>query len=203
MKKLFYISAVFVLALLSGCEHREKEEDGHTTALLLIDIQDFYFPGGKAELVDPEEAAGHAQKLLKAFRERGMEVVHVRHDSEPGGDIHESVQPVDEEPVFTKRHVNAFRETDLLAWLREREISGLVVCGMMTHMCVEGTVRAAHDHGFNCTVVSDACATRDLSFGEITIEAGDVHHSTLATLKGNYARIMDTENYLSQFISER
>jgi len=44
--------------------------------------------------------------------------------------------------------------------------------------------------------VGDACATRDLTFGDHTVAAADVHSSTLATLDRTYARVMDTKTYL-------
>ena len=81
-------------------------------ALLLIDIQNFYFPGGKSALVEPEKVA-------------------------------------------------------------------------------------ASDYGFKCILIHDACATKDLKFGEKTIKAEDVHYSTLSTLK-NYALVESTKEYLSK-----
>ena len=70
-----------------------------------------------------------------------------------------------------------------------------MLAGMQTHMCLEGGTRAAHDLGYACTVIQDACATRDLKFGETTIQASDVHASTLATLK-NYANVFTLKEYL-------
>ena len=90
-----------------------------TTALLIIDIQDFYFPGGKMPLVEPEAAAANAGKILAAFRAEGKPVVHVRHDFEPGGSIHASVAPIEGEKVFTKTEVSCFNGTEVLAYLKE------------------------------------------------------------------------------------
>jgi nicotinamidase-related amidase len=167
-----------------------------TTALLIIDIQDFYFPGGKMPLVEPEAAAANAGKILAAFRADGKPVVHVRHDAEPGGSIHASVAPIEGEKVFTKTEVSCFNGTELLAYLRELGVKKLVIVGMQTHMCLEAATRAAHDLGFECVVVSDACATRDLTYGDRTVSAADVHASTLATLDRTYAKVMDTETFL-------
>ena len=167
-----------------------------TTALLIIDIQDFYFPGGKMPLVGPEAAAANAGKILAAFRAEGKPVVHVRHDSEPGGSIHASVAPIEGEKVFTKTEVSCFNGTEVLAYLKELGIKKLVIVGMQTHMCLEAATRAAHDLGFECIVVSDACATRDLTYGDRTVPAADVHASTLATLDRIYAKVVDTETFL-------
>jgi len=168
-----------------------------TTALLIIDIQDFYFPGGKMPLVEPEAAAKNAGKVLAAFRAAGKPVVHVRHDFEPGGSIHASVAPIEGEKVFTKNEVSCFNGTQVLAHLKEIGAEKLVIVGMQTHMCLEAATRAAHDLGFEVTVVSDACATRDLTYGDRTVPAADVHASTLATLNRTYATVVDTETFLS------
>jgi len=118
---------------------------------------------------------------------------------EPGGNIHPYVKPVGGEPIISKEQVNAFLKTDLLKIMRADSIEQLVVCGMQTHMCVEAAVRAAHDYGFSCLLVSDACATRALQYEEHIIPAKNVHYSTIKTLEGSYARITTTEELLNDF----
>ncbi|UCE43372.1 MAG: cysteine hydrolase [Candidatus Aminicenantes bacterium] len=174
----------------------ENKED---TALLLIDIQDFYFLGGRSELVDPEAASLNAKKLLQKFREKKKLVVHVRHITDTGGEIHKNVYPIEGEKVVSKNHVNCFKDTDLLEYLREHKIKKLVICGMMTHMCVEAAVRAAHDYDFETILIHDACATRALTYGDREIGAADVHMSTLSSLNRYYSRVLDTEIFLKDF----
>ncbi len=164
--------------------------------LLLIDIQEFYYPGGGWALADPEPAGRHAGRLLARFRERGWPVIHVRHDHEPGGAIHAHVAPRDGEPVLTKRRVNAFLDTDLQQRLEDLGTRRLVIAGMQTHMCVEAAVRAAADLGHEVTVAADACATRDVEHGGRTVAAADVHAATLATLAA-YATVTDTATLLA------
>jgi len=171
------------------------------TALLLIDIQNDYFPGGTMELVGADRAAAQAAALLARFREGAWPVVHVRHvatrptatffrPGTPGAEIHPSVAPTAGETVITKNFPNSFRETSLLAALRAAEIDTLVIAGMMTHMCVDTTVRAAADLGFACTVVHDACATRDLSFDGRSVTAADVQCAYMAALNGSFAKVL-------------
>lgn len=167
------------------------------TALLIIDIQDFYFPGGRSELVAPEKAALNAAKLLDKFRKEHKLIIHVRHNSEPGGKINEIVKPLPDEKIFSKNAVNCFVGTDLLNYLKSNSIDSLVICGMQTHMCVEAAIRAASDYGFKCILVHDACATKDLQYGDRIIKSEDVHYSTLATLK-NYAKVESTEEFLKE-----
>ncbi len=177
-----------------------QNSEGSQTALLLIDIQYFYFTGAKKPLLNPEEASLNAQKLLTHFREKEQLVIHVRHNSKTGGEIHENVAPLETEKVISKNSVNSFKETDLFNYLKENEIKKLVICGMMTHMCVEAAVRAASDYGFEVTLIQDACTTRTLKFGEKEIQAESVHNSTLASLSGYYANVIDTKKFLKDFI---
>jgi nicotinamidase-related amidase len=195
MKSTLLLAVCAALALPAAASDAE-------VALLIIDIQDFYFSGGKVPLANPEEAAANAGKVLASFREAGLPVVHVRHDFEPGGSIHQSVVPIDGEAVFTKTEVSCFNGTKVLAHLRDLGAKKLVIVGMQTHMCLEAATRAAHDLGFEVTVVGDACATRDLTFDGRTVPAADVHASTLATLNRTYAKVVDTKGFLDSATAE-
>ncbi len=166
------------------------------SCLLIIDVQEFYFPGGAMPLDAPEAAALNCKKLLDKFRGENRLVVHVGHNTSKGVSFHADVSPQEGEKVIMKNEVNAFEGTDLLDYLRKNGVRRLVICGMQTHMCVEAAVRAAHDLGFECVLVHDACAARDVKFGDKTIGAADVHHSTLATLDRNYAEVVDTETFV-------
>jgi nicotinamidase-related amidase len=177
------------------------------TALLLIDIQNDYFPGGNMEVVGSVQAAAAAARLLAAFRKQSLAVYHVQHISTrrnatfflpgtPGVEIHEAVRPLPEEPVITKQFPNSFRDTDLLERLKADNIGSLLIGGMMSHMCVDATVRAAFDFGFTCIVTHDACAARELSFNGITVPAAQVHTSYMAALGAVYAQVKGVEEIL-------
>ena len=188
-----------------------------TRALLIVDIQLDYFPGGRNPLVDPDAAAAAAARLLAAWRDRGAPVVHVQHvwdapDAEffqpgtPGIEIHPSVAPRDDETLVTKTEPNAFLGTGLEAHLR-RLASGedgtadepfeLVVAGMMSSMCVDATVRAAADLGFAVTVAHDACAAPDLEFGGTRVPAAQVHAAFMAALGDGYAAVASADEILA------
>ena len=166
------------------------------TAFLIIDVQDFYFPGGDVELVNPQTAADNAALLLGYFRQKGIPVIHIKHDSKTQSDIRSTVKPIEGEKIFTKKEVSAFNGTGLNEYLQSIGIKNLVICGMQTHMCVEGAVRAGYDLGYKITLVHDACATRDLKWSDEVVPAKMVHQSTLATLK-SYAKIVSTEAFLT------
>jgi nicotinamidase-related amidase len=172
------------------------------TALLIIDIQNDYFPGGAMELEGADAAGEKAAAALARFREDGLPVFHVRHLSvrpgatffipgTKGADIHKSVLPASPETVVEKNFPNAFRATVLEEKLKGAGIKNLVVAGMMTHMCVDASVRQAADLGYKVTLLGDACATRAQSYAGETIPARQVHGAFLAALNGAYAKVVN------------
>lgn len=179
------------------------------TALILVDIQNDYFPGGKGVLEGSLEASQQAARLLRHFRQKGLPAIFIQHVANrpgattflPGSDgvnIHENVQPLPGEVIFQKHFPNSFRETPLLEHLRGLEIERLVICGMMTHMCVDSTVRAAFDYGFDCWLAQDACATRALSHAGKIIPAEYVHLAFLAALNGRYSQVQTVDEIIAR-----
>ncbi|MBA4064832.1 MAG: cysteine hydrolase [Isosphaera sp.] len=177
-------------------------------ALVLIDVQNDYFPGGKWTLSGIEVAADNAAKLLAKARVVGDLVVHVRHEfpsadspfftpGSAGAQIHPKVKCLDGEPVVLKHHVNSFRETDLKEILDRQGVEEVVICGAMSHMCVDAGTRAASDLGYKCVVVHDACATRDQEFEGAVVPASQVHAAFMAALQFGYAKLVSTEEYLA------
>ncbi len=177
------------------------------TALLLVDIQNDYFPGGKMALVASDAAGEVAGRLLAFFRQHDLPVVHIQHigirpsatfflPGTEGAEIHASVKPLDGETVIVKHYPNSFRETPLLEHLHALGIERLVIAGMMTHMCVHAAARAAVDFGFECWVAQDACATRDLTLDGRTVIAADVHTAFLAALNQAYGKVMPAETIM-------
>ena len=177
-------------------------------ALILIDIQNDYFPEGKWPLAGIEAAAGNAGRLLETARSAGDLVIFVRHEfpspdapffapNTQGSEIHPAVSAAEGEPVVLKQHVNAFRETDLKTILDEHGIEEVVICGAMSHMCVDAGTRAASDLGYKCIVVHDACATRDQEFNGRLVPAEQVHAAFMAALEFGYAKLQTTEEFLA------
>lgn len=177
-------------------------------ALVLVDIQNDYFPGGRHELAAPAAAAAEAAKLLSYFRERAWPVFHVRHINQwadatfflpdtTGAEIHASCSPLPGEPVIVKHTPDSFLTTDLKARLDGAAVDRLVVCGMMTHMCIDTTVRSAYAQGYAVTLIEDACATRALQRGAVTVPAEQVQHAFLAALDGVFANVMTAADWLA------
>ena len=177
-------------------------------ALLIIDIQNDYFVNGAMELVGSLEASENAKLVLTKFRNEKLPIVHIQHLSvapdsvfflpeTKGQEIHENVKPLDGEKLITKYYPNSFRETELLEHLKSQNITELIIVGMMTHMCVDATVRAAKDLDFECTVIGDASASRDLEINGETVKAADAHHAFLSALSFFYADVKNTKNFLN------
>ena len=176
--------------------------------LILVDIQNDYFPGGKMELARMNEASSNAKDLLSMFRKNQWPTFHIQHISESedatfflpntnGVELHESIKPLPVETLIQKKFPNSFRDTRLLKELRNAGVEQVVICGAMSHMCIDATTRAAADLGYSCIVIHDACATKNLGFGGIKILAEDVHGSFMAALGSAYANVLSCNEFLS------
>lgn len=181
-----------------------------SAALIVIDIQNDYFPNGNMELVNPDKAAANAAKVIEWFRQHNKDnIFHVQHiASDPalgfflpdtkGAEIHETVQPSENENLIIKHFPNSFLKTELESKLKEKGVTKVVVAGMMTHLCIDATVRAAVDLGYETTLIEDACATRDLSYEGKEVPAEQVHYAFVGALNGMYANVISTESFLQQ-----
>jgi len=178
------------------------------SGLILVDIQNDYFPGGNMELARMIEASLNAKDLLSLFRKNQWPTFHIQHIAEhegatfflpntEGSELHRSIKPLPEETIIQKKFPNSFRETTLLKELKNARVEEVVICGAMSHMCIDATTRAAADLEYSCMVVHDACATRNLEFGGINISAEDVHGSFMAALGSAYANILSFNEFQS------
>lgn len=215
MKPFTKTTLIPILSLIVSCSafgERENSislENGKAdTALLILDVQKDFFPGGKFELEGAEQAAGRGKIILEHFRKKGWPVIHIQHVSTrkgatfffpgtPGVQLEESNAPISGETVLIKHTVNAFINTGLEEELKRKNIKKLVIYGMMTHMVVDSTVRAAFDLGYkDIVVISDACATKELSFEKTKIPASQVHASFLSGLGYIFAKIKTSTDFV-------
>jgi nicotinamidase-related amidase len=181
-------------------------------ALILVDIQNDYFPGGRMELDGSPEAGLQAGRLLSVFREHGLPLVHIQHISTRpgatfflpntcGAEIHSCVTPLSDEIIIQKHFPNSFRDTMLLEHLQKLGIKKLIITGMMTHMCIDATTRAAFDLGFECWLAYNACATRALKHQDQVIPGQFVHGAFLAALGSTYAKVLDVDEIMATVLS--
>lgn len=178
-------------------------------ALILVDLQHDYFPGGRWVLSGVDAAAKNAAKLLAAARASKDLIIHVRHEAltsdapffapgSRGAEIHSSVANLAGEPVVLKNYPNSFRKTDLQDLLKKNNIEHIVICGAMSHVCIDAVTREASDRGYSCTVVHDACATRDVEFEGIHVPAEHVHAAFMAALRFGYATVVSTDEFFAR-----
>lgn len=176
-------------------------------ALIIIDVQNDYFEGGKSELHKPQRALTNIEKILAYYRQQKLPVIHIQHintregasfflPNSNGVNIHQSLAPLECEYLVVKHAPNSFLGTNLANILAENGIQQVVVCGMMSHMCVDSTVRACMDYGIKVTLLDDACATKSLSFDGTYIPAEIVHASFMAALSGMFATVIKTAAFL-------
>lgn len=179
------------------------------SGLILVDIQNEYFPGGRMALTGIREASANAGQLLALFRDRGWPTFHVQHLSQqadaplftlgtPNAEIHESVRPLPGERVVQKHFPNSFHQTPLLDALKAGGVDHAVIVGAMSHMCIDATTRAAYDLGLSRTLIHDACATRDLEFQGKKVKADEVHASFMAALGWWYAKLTSTADFVCE-----
>lgn len=169
-------------------------------ALLIIDVQNDYFPGGANALHNPGKAERRIQDLISESRAIHRPIVYIQHinppddtfflEGTPGVEISDRIRPNAEDKVIIKHYPNSFLETELDDYLQSIGVDTLVVCGMMTHMCVDTTVRAAMDHGYRVQLVSGACATMDLEWNGEIIPAEAVQKAFIASLNGIFATVV-------------
>jgi nicotinamidase-related amidase len=178
------------------------------SGLILVDIQNDYFKGGRMELVGMEEAGIKANKLLTFFRDNRKPTFHIQHIAAAEGatfflpdtkgvEIHDSVKPQSDDLIIQKRYPNSFRDTPLLNQLKNAGVADVVICGAMSHMCIDATTRAAADLGFKCTLIHDGCATRNLEFSGKKVLADEVHASFMAALGAAYARVISCGDFIA------
>jgi nicotinamidase-related amidase len=168
-------------------------------ALLVIDVQKEYCPGGAWALPDAERTLPNIASLIARSRERGEPVVFIQHVAPAGSPVFAQgsagmefaagldVRPGD--PVFPKRHPSSFQETGLPAWIAQAGVAELDVCGYMTHMCCDTSTREGYSRGLVMRLYADACAARDLTVDGIVLPHGTVHRVSLGAL-ARFAKIL-------------
>ncbi|KAG1193392.1 hypothetical protein G6F36_000883 [Rhizopus arrhizus] len=180
-------------------------------ALIIVDVQNDYFPGGRFPTDSPVETAQAIAQLMEKFRRENKEVVHVVHHSTeeqrkqlnffepgtPGVEIHESVKPLASEKIFIKHEVSSFVGTDLKEHLESKGIDTIIVVGMMIHNCVNSTVYSGSHRGFKCIVVDEAVNTFDQPYDGRIIKAKQIKEAFLAGIQFAYAKVKKVDDILN------
>lgn len=183
-------------------------------ALLLIDIQRDFFPGGAMPLEGSEKVGCNAGQLLEAFRKRHYPVVHIQHFSGKsdlsyllpytgGASLHTSTLPEPGEIIFQKTQPDSFQGTFLADYLHGIGVDEVVLAGMMTLMCIDATLHSANALGFKCTLAHDACASRAVQFGNVLVP-GDALHDVYVDMVDRHTltRVCTTKSLCNQLSSK-
>lgn len=190
------MTQVQTLLQLTGRSYAPAQLEQAT--LLIIDCQQEYRSGALA-LPGLEPALAQIQALLEQARAKGTPVVQVKHlgiaggifdPQGPRGEFLPETAPIAGEAVIAKRLPNAFAGTELHDTLLNLGRLDVIVCGFMTHSSVSSTVRAMKDYGYRCTLVEQACATRDLLLADGVLPAAEAHRAEVAALADNFAVVV-------------
>ena len=183
--------------------------DRATTALLVVDVQKGFFThderNGPRSNAD---AIGNIERLIAAFRQARVPVIHVRHNSVepaspfrpelPGNAVMAEAREIDGEPVLFKTVNSAFIGTDLEHRLRSAGLSTVVICGASANHCVETTARMADNLGFAVVLIGDAVWAYGMTGPDGTrYSASTVHAMTLANIANEFGRIATTDHTLA------
>lgn len=179
-----------------------------TQALMIIDVQNDYFPNGKYPLNNTEQTLQCTLKLQNYFRQQQLPIIYIQHVNQDanalffvknsaGCQLHPKLLPVEQhnEFVIEKAYPNSFYQTQLQQRLQQEGITQLVICGMMSHMCIDSTTRSACELNYQPILIHDACTTRDLDFNGNIIPSQLVHNSFMSALM-RFARVMSFESFI-------
>lgn len=190
-------------------QRQSNAPDLSAAALLVIDLQVAFTDKGQRTFVRGSRSALRAsERLVRTFRSAARPIAFTRHahlrpptgggmaswwgsfllEGSPGALLDPALLPRRGELVVRKEHYSAFRQTHMNEWLRARSVRSVVLCGTMTHLCVDTTARDAFMHGFDVVIVEDACASKHKA----------LHEASLQCLSNAAARIVTTNALLEQ-----
>lgn len=154
----------------------------HQSALIVIDIQNDYFPAGKYPQYQALSVLGKVLDAMDIAIQRQWPVILVQHVAAPeapfmrqgseGAELHPLIKAKGgEKYVIEKRHADGFFNTELLHLLTRLGISDVVLCGMMTQNCITHTALSPSARDLNVRVLPDACAGPDAMVHAVALRA--------------------------------
>lgn len=154
-------------------------------ALLIIDLQNDYFPEGKYPLWNTEATLNNIEKAIRAAQKNEITIIHIQHVANPekgiapffnkdssGVEIHPHILSIaPDAPIVVKEFADSFLKTNLEEILSKEEITELLICGMMTQNCVTHTAISKAAEKYDVRIVADCCTTVDEMIHNIALNA--------------------------------
>ena len=135
--------------------------------LLIVDVQEALVNGNP---FNKETTINNIELLIKECRANNVEVIYVRHDGGTGDEleqgtkgwqIYNQIAPIDGEKIIEKTYNSAFKNTELKAYLDEKNIETIILVGMQTEYCIDTTCKVAFEHGFTLIIPEETNTTFD------------------------------------------
>lgn len=156
-----------------------------SSALLVIDPQNDYFPGGAFPLWNADETLSSIVQTIRIAREKGIKIIFVKHVADPahglapffnegteGVKIHQSIIAAAPDAVVVKKHfADSFEKTDLNQILSAHKIDRIMLCGMMTQNCVTHTALSRSSDAYEISILQDCCTTVSEILHKIALHA--------------------------------
>ena len=154
-----------------------------TKALLVIDLQNDYFPGGKFPLWNTEAVLQNIERAIERANAQGVPVIHIQHvakqglapffnEGTPGAEIHPRIlAAAPQAPIVVKEFADSFERTNLEETLSKLGATELLVCGLMTQNCVTHTAISKSAEKYSVCILVDCCTTVDEMIHNIALHA--------------------------------
>jgi len=156
-----------------------------TNALLVIDLQNDYFPGGKFPLWNTDAVLQNIVRAIEKANAQGIPVIHIQHiansklgiapffnEGTAGADIHPRIlAAAPTAPIVVKEFADSFEKTTLEETLARLGVDELLMCGMMTQNCVTHTAISKAAEKYSVAVLVDCCTTVDEMIHNIALHA--------------------------------
>lgn len=174
--------------------------------LIIIDVQNDYFEGGQMALENTSQTLTNILKVKEFFENNNLPIYLIQpvNDSEStffksgsfGAEIHASLSSIiTSSQLIVKQFPNSFLNTNLENRLKKAAVEQIVIVGMMTHMCVDSTTRAAKELGYEPILIRDCCTTRSLTFQSETVSMNDVQTVFFSALS-NFSKVITVTDFL-------
>jgi nicotinamidase-related amidase len=176
-------------------------------ALLVIDVQNEYFPGGLLPVSYPQGSMENILNVIETAQLNGVMVIVIQHTApQPGSKtfvkdswgwtLHDSIKNNGYDYLIEKNLPGSFTGTNLEDILKENGIDTVAISGYMTQMCCDTTARQAFHLGYSVEFLSDATGTLDISNYAGKVTAEELHRSILVTQAMRFSKVLSTDDWI-------